>query len=263
MSDWTHVAVVYQDGLPTLVLNGKQAHQGKKGPHLVHSPVRFCQNITPAFRGKLGEFSEFPEALTPEKIAQWIAAHPPASAGLEISGPWQVTFDPKSGGPGSVEFKGLDDWSKRPEEGIRNYSGTAVYQTVFKSPKITAGRKVDLDLGKVAVMARVQLNGKDLGILWKPPYRVDVTDALRAGENTLKIAVVNLWINRLIGDAALPEDSQRDGKGILQSWPDWALSGGSSPSGRRSFVTIPQWKSDEERVPSGLLGPVNLRPSDK
>jgi hypothetical protein len=263
ISDWTHVAVVYQDGMPTLYLNGKQARQGKNGPHLVHSPVPFSENITPAFRGKLGAFSEFPEALTPEKIGQWIAAHPPAVTGLELSGPWQVTFDPKSGGSGKVEFNQLDDWSKRPEEGIRNYSGTAIYQAVFKGPKITAGRKVELDLGKVAVMARVQLNGKDLGILWKPPYRVDVTDALRTGENTLKIAVVNLWINRLIGDAALPEDSKRDDKGVLQSWPDWALSGGSSPSGRRSFVTIPQWKADEDRVPSGLLGPVTARPSDK
>jgi hypothetical protein len=112
-------------------------------------------------------------------------------------------------------------------------------------------------------MARVQLNGKDLGILWKPPYRVDVTDALQAGGNTLKIAAVNLWINRLIGDAAKPEDSQRDDKGTLQAWPDWVLSGGSSPSGRISFVTIPQWKADEDRVPSGLLGPVTFRQSGK
>lgn len=97
----------------------------------------------------------------------------------------------------------------------------------------------------------------------KQPYRVDVTDVLKVGGNTLKIAVVNLWINRLIGDAAKPEDSKRDDKGILQSSPNWALSGGSSPSGRRSFVTIPLWKPDEERVPSGLLGPANLMPTDK
>jgi hypothetical protein len=260
VSDWTHVAVVYQNGVPTLLLNGKQAHQGKKGPYRVHSPVPFSADVASGFRGKLGGFAEFAEALTPEKITSWIATHPPAAAGMEISGPWQVTFDPQTGGPGKVEFKHLDDWSKRPEEGIRDYSGTAIYQTVFNSPQTTAGRRSILDLGQVAVMARVQLNGKDLGILWKPPYRVDVTDSLKPGENTLKIAVVNLWINRLIGDAAKPDDSKRDDKGSLQSWPDWVLSGGSPPGSRRSFVTIPLWKSDEERVPSGLLGPVILRP---
>jgi hypothetical protein len=106
----------YQDGVPTLYLNGKQAHQGKKGPHLVHSPVQFSADVASGFRGKLGVFSEFAEALTPEKIATWIAAHPPAAAGMEISGPWQVTFDPQTGGPGKVEFTQLDDWSKRPRK---------------------------------------------------------------------------------------------------------------------------------------------------
>lgn len=263
ISDWTHVAVVYQDGVPTLYLNGRQAHQGKKGPYVVHSPVPFSADIASGFRGKLGAFSEFAEALTPEKLTTWIAAHPPAAAGLEISGPWQVRFDSQTGGPGKVEFKQLDDWSKRPEEGIRDYSGTAIYQTVFNSPQTSSGRRTILDLGKVAVMARVQLNGKDLGILWKPPYRVDVTDTLKPGENTLKVAVVNLWINRLIGDASKPDDSNRDDKGSLQSWPDWVLSGGAPPSGRLSFVTIPLWKPEEERVPSGLLGPVIIMPADR
>jgi len=260
ISDWTHVAVVYQDGLPTLFLNGKQAHQGKKGPFVVHSPVQFSADVSSAFAGKLGVFSEFPEALTSEKLTTWMATHPPATAGLEIGGPWQVTFDPQPGWTGKVEFKQLEDWSKHAEENIRDYSGTAIYQTGFNAPQKTDGRRSILDLGKVAVMARVQLNGKDLGILWKPPYRVDVTDTLKAGKNTLKIAVVNLWVNRLIGDAAKPDDSKRDDKGSLQSWPEWVLSGGEPPGGRHTFVTIPLWKADDERVPSGLLGPVTLRP---
>ena len=270
ISDWTHVAVIYQDGVPTLYLNGKQARQGKKGPCLVHSPVRFAAATQSTFLGQLGVFSEFAEALNPEKIAQWIAAHPPAVARMEIRGPWQVTFDSQAGGPsaaesladkaGSVEFTRLEDWSKRPEEGIRHYSGTATYRNGFTCPQKIANRKYELDLGKVAVMARVKLNGKDLGILWKPPYHVDVTDALRAGENILEIAVVNLWINRLIGDAALPEDAKRNEQGRLDGgWPQWVLEGGTSPTGRRSFVTIAQYKKDDPLVASGLLGPVSLR----
>ena len=68
-------------------------------------------------------------------------------------------------------------------------------------------------------MAEVKLNGRDLGILWKPPFRVDVTDALQPGPNNSKFKVVNLWINRLIGDEQLPEDSDRNANGTLKQWP--------------------------------------------
>ena len=116
-----------------------------------------------------------------------------------------------------------------------------------------------LDLGRVEVMARVKLNGKDLGILWRAPYQVDVTPRLRAGSNKLEIEVVNLWANRLIGDAGLPEDAKRNPKGLLLEWPDWLLKGEASPSGRRTFVTYPLWGKGEPLPPSGLLGPVTLR----
>ena len=88
---------------------------------------------------------------------------------------------------------------------------------------LVPNRRWYLDLGKVAVMAEVKLNGKDLGILWKPPFRVDVTAALKAGDNLLEVKVVNLWINRLIGDEQLPEDNDRNPNGTLKSWPQWLL----------------------------------------
>jgi hypothetical protein len=138
----------------------------------------------------------------------------------------------------------------------RHFSGKANYRAQFIVPEKRS--KVLLDLGRVEVMASVRVNGRELGILWKPPYRVDVTDAVIAGTNTLEIAVVNLWANRLIGDAALPEDAERDKSGRLLSWPDWVLTGRNSPTGRRSFVTFPLWKSDEPLKVSGLLGPVTL-----
>jgi len=153
----------------------------------------------------------------------------------ELTGPWDVGFDPKWGGPEKVTFEKLDDWSKRPEKGIKFYSGTATYRKVFElsESKIqNAEFKILLDLGKVAVMARVQLNGKDLGVVWTDPFRVDITAAAKPGANTLEIAVVNLWPNRLIGDQALPEAKRF-------TWSTWNM-----------------YNKDSPLLVSGLLGPV-------
>jgi hypothetical protein len=122
-------------------------------------------------------------------------------------------------------------------------------------------RRIYLDLGQVQVMAKVKLNGKDLGILWKPPYRVDVTGILKAGENTLEIGVTNLWINRMLGDEELPEDSDRNPDGTLKSWPEWVQEGKASPTGRFTFTSWRLWKKGEAPVESGLIGPVTLRVS--
>ena len=182
---------------------------------------------------------------------------------VQVGGPWEVRFDPKWGGPERITFNQLEDWSKRPEEGIRYYSGTACYETRFTwtSPGAFDQRNstLMLDLGKVAVMAEVDLNGKDLGILWKPPYRVNITDVVRPGENSLQINVVNLWINRMIGDEQLPEDSQRNGDGTLKVWPSWVEEGKPSPAGRFTFTSWRLWNKNSPLQESGLLGPVTIR----
>ncbi|MEI6804821.1 MAG: glycosylhydrolase-like jelly roll fold domain-containing protein, partial [Burkholderiales bacterium] len=177
----------------------------------------------------------------------------------ELSGPWRVRFDPKWGGPAQpVGFQTLSDWSKHADQGIKYYSGAATYRMSFEA-KATQGKRVYLDLGRVAVMAEVILNGRNLGIAWKQPYRLDVTEALKAGENELEIKVVNLWVNRLIGDEQLPEDSNRDGLGdALRDWPQWLLEGKPSPTGRYTFTTHRLWKKNDPLVESGLLGPVTL-----
>jgi hypothetical protein len=124
-----------------------------------------------------------------------------------IAGPWRVNFDPKWGGPAAVVFEKLDDWSKRPEDGIRHYSGTAVYRNAFNLPTPFAG-PLYLDLGVVKNLAQVRINGHDAGIVWTAPWRVDIARFVRVGRNELEIEVVNLWPNRLIGDAALPDDQR-------------------------------------------------------
>ncbi len=185
---------------------------------------------------------------------------PALPAPEEIGSQWQVEFDPRWGGPAKATFDKLEDWSKRPEDGIKYYSGTAVYRTTFtRTEAPRQGARVLLDLGRVAIMAEVAVNGKNLGILWKPPYRLDVTDAMKAGGNTLEIKVTNLLINRMIGDELLPEDSDRNGNGTLKKWPQWLLDGKCSPTGRYTFADWRLWEKGSKLQVSGLLGPVTLR----
>ena len=182
---------------------------------------------------------------------------------VEIDGPWQVSFDPKWGGPKQAAFEQLKDWAEREEDGIRYYSGTAVYRKTFTYSPSPGKPRVLLDLGSVEVIAEVRLNGKDLGTLWKPPYRVDVTDAIRPGANALEVKVVNLWINRMIGDEQLPEDSDRNSNGTLRNWPEWLQEGKPSPTGRYTFTSWRLWKKDDPLAPSGLIGPVRLESVDE
>jgi hypothetical protein len=159
----------------------------------------------------------------------------------ELSGPWMVRFDPEWGGPASAEFAELVSWTKRPEDGVQHYSGTATYVKTFAVSDAdlpSGGGRIHLDLGTVCNLAEVRLNGKGLGVLWAKPFRVDVTDALKAGDNELEIDVVNFWPNRVIGDAGLP------------------------PEQRRTRTNIRKLTKDTPLMDSGLLGPVTLQLSD-
>ena len=111
-------------------------------------------------------------------------------------------------------------------------------------------------------MARVKLNGRDLGVLWKPPFRVNLSGAARAGSNQLEVQVTNLWPNRLIGDEQLPPDVEWDGIHLKQ-WPQWLLDGKPSPTGRLTFTTWHHWTKDSPLLDSGLIGPVSLHVGNK
>ncbi len=180
---------------------------------------------------------------------------------LEIDGPWELRFPPAWGAPERVTLDTLGSWSENPDPGVKYFSGTARYSKTIdvSSERLGKDRRIYLDLGDVQVMAMVMLNGKDLGILWKPPYRIDVTEVLKAGKNTLEIGVTNLWINRMIGDEELPEDSERNPDGTLKAWPEWVQAGTPSPTGRFTFTSWRLWKKGDALVPSGLIGPVTLR----
>jgi hypothetical protein len=131
---------------------------------------------------------------------------------LTVGAPWEVAFDPRWGGPEKAVFSQLEDWSKRPEAGIKYYSGKATYRKAFdlsKSQISNFKSQIYLGLGDVKNLASVKVNGTDLGSVWCAPWRVKVpTGLLKENGNTLEITVANLWINRLIGDAGLPREKR-------------------------------------------------------
>ncbi|HMI05124.1 MAG TPA: hypothetical protein VK541_21740 [Pedobacter sp.] len=181
------------------------------------------------------------------------------STASTLQGNWKVFFDPKWGGPGTVDFERLHDWTLDEDKGIKYYSGTAVYKKTFDLPLNFSGKKEELflDLGEVKNLARVRLNGKDLGVLWTAPWRVDISTAVRNKGNQLEIEVVNLWPNRLIGDEFLPDDGIKNGQ-----WPEWLSKGLPRSSGRYTFTTIKHYSKTSPLLKSGLSGPVTILKKD-
>jgi hypothetical protein len=159
----------------------------------------------------------------------------------ELKGPWTVAFDPAWGGPQKVIFDHLTDWTLRPEEGIKYYSGIAVYQKSFDLPAAAGAgdhQRLYLDLGNVKNMAAVTLNGHDLGTVWTPPFRRDVTGIVKHQGNRLEISVANLWPNRLIGDKQAGNKTQ--------------------PVRKYTSTTYDPYRKDDPLLESGLLGPVTI-----
>lgn len=181
-----------------------------------------------------------------------------------LEGFWDVSFDPHLGGPENIRFESLTDWTSRPEEGVRYFSGTATYRTTFDAPTksvrvVKKPERLWLDLGKVFNMACVRLNGRNLGVVWCAPWRVEITDAVHKSGNKLEIDVANLWPNRLIGDEFQPPDAEYGKDGNLLRWPDWLLKNEQRPSkGRYTFATWRHFTKDSPLLPSGLLGPVRI-----
>ena len=145
------------------------------------------------------------------------AASPPApeptsklAAMLELTGPWEVRFQTNMGVPPSYVFEKLVSWTTVPDDRIKYFSGTATYLKDFDVPRsmLVGGRRLELDPGQLRNVADATLNGKPLGIVWKPPYSYDVTGLVQTGKNELKIEIVNLWANRLVGDSKLPREKR-------------------------------------------------------
>ncbi len=163
----------------------------------------------------------------PATVAQTLAT---------LQGPWAVNFQPGRGAPASIMLSELSSWSTHPDAGVKYFSGTASYVKTFAAPPpwFKKPARIMLDLGDVRNLAEVMVNGKSAGIVWNPPYTVDVTAALRPGRNVLEVKVTNLWVNRLIGD-------QQPG------------------ATRYTFTARPTYPAQAPLLDSGLLGPVVLQ----
>ena len=209
-----------------------------------------------------------------------LTADPPPV--VPVAGAWTVFFpngflpNKLAQGPDEkVVFDRLGSWSENRNEGVRYFSGSATYEKVLsgcevEKLRVCAESRVALDLGTVKDFAEVTVNGKTYPVLWKPPFRVDITDALNRSSSQplhIRIRVANLWANRLIGDDRQFEDDctwrgmVKDGvKEIgVKEIPQWVKEGKKSPTGRCTFTTWKHWDKNDELLPSGILGPVYLR----
>ncbi len=146
----------------------------------------------------------------------------------QISTPWKVSFKNKQ-----VVFDSLTSWADNADDNIKYYSGTAEYENAFNL-KAKSKTGYIIDLGNVKNIAEVIVNGKDMGIAWKSPFKLDITEAVKAGSNKIQVKLTNLWVNRLIGDAQ----------------PDVKT--------KTTFTTMPFYQADSKLLPSGLLGPVKI-----
>jgi hypothetical protein len=299
LTDWTHIAVVYRDGEPSLYLNGELAHRGLKSRFTVHSGFSVDPSGSGSFKGELGGLRDFDRSLTAAEVAELAKAKPPTGSGstlpaiivargdhgsleaevtavgayalkladgqtrsfqvdtlpapVEISGPWDARFPTNMDVPERLTLDKLMSLTEHSNEAVRYFSGTVAYQRAFDLPadRLGAGKLLILDLGRVEAMAEVLLNGKNLGVCWKPPFIIDITSAAKPGMNSLEVRVTGTWRNRLIGDAKYPNGFPADAKV------------GEQPAFKPYLSASLKLRSDETPAPFGLIGPVQVRSTQR
>lgn len=196
-------------------------------------------------------FVVFSKATSKQSAAKMLITKPL----LSLTGKWTVEFDTVWGTKKPIVLDSLMSLSLHNNEEVKYFSGTATYSKSFtvSANKLKKKQSVYLDLGDVEVLAKVKLNGKDLGTLWTYPFKINITSALKNGINFLEIEVTNLWINRLIGDGRLPAYPANPNE-----FPKWMSSGEAPPKDipLRTFSAFNHWKANDKLVPSGLMGPV-------
>ena len=316
ISGWAHVAVVYEDNVPSVYVNNKLIATGIKSKYTVHAvihPMPITEgasyyngdmtqpqvfNHTKEFEPQVRKNITSPDspfsieftgtenpALLIKKDGNYSLENNEHSGSvvnvsklpkpIELVGAWNVYFPSGLGAPPHVVLQELNSLHLHNDIRVKYFSGTATYKKSFVVPKsvLGSGLRWYLDLGSVEVLAAVKLNGKNLGDFWKRPFRVDVTAALKEGENLLEVQVTNQWVNRLVGDEQLPDpDKFTPGagssglesatKGNIVALPDWYKQNKPKPqNGRVTFTTWKHFTKDSPLLESGLIGPVKIEPA--
>ena len=181
-------------------MSGKQEAAGYSSQNgFTIVPLTFAEreSVFVVFRHALTAPSRIEPAVTEKELATMV-------------GPWELRFPENLGAPPSARMENLTSWTDNTDPGVKYFSGTATYTKTIQAPAswFRPGQHLYLDLGKVRDVAEVELNGISVGLTWAPPYRVDVTGALKPGTNKLQIKVTNEWTNRQIGDRLLPPDQR-------------------------------------------------------
>jgi hypothetical protein len=183
-----------------------------------------------------------------------------------IDGPWEVEFQPKLAKPFKKKLAALIDFSQDTDADVKYFSGTAVYKKTIKieAGEIGKNKQIRLDLGELQNIAELEINGKNAGVLWYPPYKAEITPFLKEGENTITVYITNNWANRLIGDEQYPADFEwgadrgKEGR-AMKAFPEWFIKQQPRPSqGRKAFMIWHYFRKDSPLYPAGLFGPVRL-----
>ena len=267
---WTHVALVYKNGVPQLYLNGNLVATGQQSAYncypAIDVPMAEEQYIG-SFEGDQTQPEVFDYALSPQSIAEIVKAGLPIprSEGIvwkTLSDDWKVYFPKWSKAPEEIILPYLHSLHKHSDFNVKHFSGTAIYSKELvltqKELKSLKGKRLMLDLGRVENIAEVSVNGSDFIQIWKAPYILDITRLLTAGKNELLVKVTNLFPNRMIGDEHLPEKYEYDEYGRICSLPEWYLSGQHDERERVLFSPWKHYRKEDPLLESGLLGPVRL-----
>lgn len=268
---WTHVCIVYDEGVPHLYMNGKLVASGKKSGYAcmpaIDEPMTDDQIIL-VFEGDNTPLSYYDYVLDEEEISRIYdkGLEPVRIEGekiMDLSDDWSVYFPEWSHAPEKIQMPRLESLHKNDDFNVKHFSGTAVYKKTFnvsdEEYSRLSGKNIRLNLGRVENIAEVSLNGSDAVLLWKAPYETDVTGKIRNGENELVIKVTNLYPNRIIGDEALEEKYEYDEYGRIRELPDWYLNNEAETDRERVlFIPWKHYKATDPLLEAGLLGDVAL-----
>jgi hypothetical protein len=177
-----------------------------------------------------------------------------------VKGAWQLYFEPDRGAPPNVNLPELISLHRHADFNVRHFSGIVTYKKriIVPSAAFQKGKRVFLDLGRVEVIANVSINGKEAGLCWKEPYRLDITSFIKPGGNSLSIEVATLWPNRQIGDEQLPAENSFTPSHYISAMPEWFVQNKRNPGRRITFATWNNYRSEDPLLEAGLLGPVQL-----